>query len=70
MKYIIDRTEGNWVICEDENGEMVSISLANIQGTYQDGDVIIAENGVYTAQKNHDTANQKKFDALFKRNKH
>jgi len=70
MKYIIDRTEETKVICENEKGEMLSIPLASIQGTFQDGDIIILENGVYRAVKNQDTANQKKFDSLFKRNKH
>lgn len=70
MKYIIDRTEETKVICENEKGEMLSIPLTSIQGTFQDGDIIILENGVYRAVKNQDTANQKKFDSLFKRNKH
>ncbi|MCI8590547.1 MAG: DUF3006 domain-containing protein [Clostridiales bacterium] len=70
MKYIIDRTERSWVICEDEKGEMISIPLASIQGTFQDGDILILEKGIYYAKKNQDTTNQTKFDALFKRNKH
>ena len=40
MSYIIDRFEGSFAVCEDENGSMVNIKLTDIKGRPKEGDVI------------------------------
>lgn len=42
-KYIIDRIENNYVILEKENGDMYKILAKNIQGNFQEGDILIKE---------------------------
>lgn len=47
MKYIIDRIEGNFAVCEDPEGRMSDIDISLIRGTVKSGKVIIQENGHY-----------------------
>jgi uncharacterized protein (AIM24 family) len=44
MKYIIDRFEGQYAVCEDEQGQMVNIEISKIPEAAVEGDVL-----VYTA---------------------
>lgn len=43
MKYIIDRFEGDFAICEDENGNIVDIKKDKIPREAAEGDVLIIE---------------------------
>ncbi|AVK48721.1 hypothetical protein AXY43_12055 [Clostridium sp. MF28] len=40
-KYIIDRVEGNYVIIENENGDIDKISIRNVTGDFKEGDILI-----------------------------
>lgn len=68
---IIDRIEGQIVICEDENGQTVELSLDMFIQPIQDGDIVIKNiEGLYETDK-EETEKRKKniedrFNNLFK----
>ncbi len=50
-KYIIDRVEGNYAIIEKENGDMYKISIENIKGNFNEGDILIARGEYFEIDK-------------------
>lgn len=42
-KYVIDRIEGKYAILEKENGEMFEIFIENIEGNFNEGDILVKE---------------------------
>lgn len=40
-KYIVDRFEGNYAICEDENNIFVRINKSNLPSDIKEGDCLI-----------------------------
>ncbi|NLM42621.1 MAG: DUF3006 domain-containing protein [Clostridiales bacterium] len=47
MKYIIDRFEGNYAVCEDENKNMVNIEKDKIPAEATEGHVLIQQGDKY-----------------------
>jgi len=47
MKYIIDRFEGNYAVCEDENRQMVNIEREKIPAEAREGHVLIQQGDEY-----------------------
>lgn len=47
MKLIIDRFEGNFVVCEKENREIINIERNKIPSSANEGDVISLENKIF-----------------------
>lgn len=47
MFFIVDRVEGNNVILEDENGDILSLNKNNINGQIKEGDCLRKENGKF-----------------------
>lgn len=47
MKYIIDRFEGNYAVCEDENKHMVNIEKDKIPAEAKEGHVLIQKGEKY-----------------------
>lgn len=45
--YIVDRLEGNIVVCETEDGKMSNISLEAVNGNPKEGDVLVLNNSKY-----------------------
>ncbi|GIM28792.1 hypothetical protein CPJCM30710_14580 [Clostridium polyendosporum] len=45
--YIVDRLEGNVVVCEAEDGKMKNISLEVVKGNPKEGDVLVLRNSTY-----------------------
>jgi len=43
MKAIIDRFEGNYAVCESEDGKMFNLSRSKLPSAASEGDVIIIE---------------------------
>jgi len=41
MRYIIDRFEGSYAVCEDEKGNMINIEIAHIPRDAKEGDVLM-----------------------------
>ena len=50
-KYIIDRVEGNYAIVEKENGDMYRISIKNIKGNFNEGDILIVRDEYFEIDK-------------------
>lgn len=50
-KYIIDRIEGNYTIIEKENGDMYKISIENIKGNFNEGDILIKKGEYFEIDK-------------------
>lgn len=48
MKYIIDRIEGNYAVCETEQGLYVSIDRRLLPAEAKEGDVIIRKADKFT----------------------
>lgn len=45
-KVVIDRFEGNYAVCEDEDRNILEINRKEIPKTAKDGDVLIINQGV------------------------
>ncbi len=48
MRYIVDRIEGQFAVCEDESGHMCDIPLAKLPAEVQEGSVLDYINGGYS----------------------
>lgn len=66
MKYIVDRIEGDFAVCEDKNGNMTDIPVNSILGTVRASSVLIKEGETVTVQSTDDMQNRNLFDRLFK----
>jgi hypothetical protein len=48
MKVIIDRFEGNFAVCEKDNGEMISIERDKLPSDAKEGDaLVIKQDNIY-----------------------
>lgn len=47
MTLIIDRFEGEYAVCEKEDGEMINIAKIYIPKNANEGDVLIEKDGKY-----------------------
>lgn len=47
MKFIIDRFEDNFAVCEDENGNMINIDRKKISNKAKECDVIFLKDNKY-----------------------
>lgn len=48
MKYIVDRVEENFIVCEDENGKIINIEKHKEADNVKEGDVIsIKDNKIF-----------------------
>lgn len=48
MKYIVDRFEGKYAVCEDVNKEIIDIKLNILPNEIKEGDVVVFNKGVYS----------------------
>ncbi|MDD7795030.1 DUF3006 domain-containing protein [Clostridium sp. 'White wine YQ'] len=51
MKYIIDRIEGDFAVCENDEGELKDIDISLILGEIASGKVIISKDGSYVVDE-------------------
>ena len=68
---IIDRIENSIVICEDENGQTIELSIDMFIQPIQDGDVVIKNREGFYERDKEETEKRKKniedrFNSLFK----
>lgn len=67
----VDRIEEEIVVCEDEDGRMVCIDMANFDSRVREGDCVVPVGDRYTvdaqATKARRAAMQKRFGGLFRR---
>lgn len=64
--FIIDRIEGETVVVEDSNENMVNIEIKYIIGEPSEGDVIIRVNNNYTIDKEATERRKKEIEKLMK----
>ena len=67
----VDRIEEEIVVCEDENGRMVCIDMANFDTQVREGDCVVPNGDRYAvdvqATKARRAAVRKRFGGLFRR---
>lgn len=69
-KYIVDRFEGNYAICEDENSIIVNIIKSNLPSDTKEGDCLIMKDDGnfyidFETTKTRIQSIRKKLDNLF-----
>ena len=67
MKYIIDRFEGEYAVCEDENGAFVNIPKDRFSCDARSGDIVIRVEGKLVVDKNASDNKRAEISALQKR---
>ncbi len=72
MKFIVDRIEGDIVVCENEIGDMVDVSISEFKEIPVDGDIVfINSSNIYEIDKEETRKKkmgiQERFKKLFKR---
>ena len=50
MRFIVDRIEGHFAVCEDENMQMKDIPLADLPEDIREGNVLEYNNGILTVE--------------------
>jgi len=63
MVYTVDRTEGEFAVCEDEEGNFLDISLALLPGV-RPGDVINERDGKYVVDSDETARRRKRVVSL------
>ncbi len=51
-RFIVDRIEENFVVCEDNNKNFINIHINNFKFDVKPGDVIIFKNNLYLLDSN------------------
>lgn len=64
MKYIIDRFEGTYAVCEDENKDMVNIPKYKLPMEAKEGDLLIDDNGIIRIDDREADENRKKMNQM------
>ncbi|HHV71224.1 MAG TPA: DUF3006 domain-containing protein [Clostridia bacterium] len=65
MKYILDRFEGDYAVCEDENGRTTNLKRNELPSNVQEGDVLIFEDGIFIIDKEETEIRKKEIEKLF-----
>jgi len=45
--YIVDRLEGDYIVCEVDGKEILNIPRSAVDGAVREGDVLVCEKGIY-----------------------
>jgi len=64
MKYIIDRFEGDYAVCEDENKQMIDIERDKIPAEAREGDVLIQQGDKYIIDLDETNRRKEKIQRL------
>lgn len=64
MKLIIDRFEGEYAICETEDGKIINIKRNEIPEDAVEGDVLIYEEDIYTIDNEANDERKKYIEKL------
>lgn len=65
-KFIVDRIEGNIVVCEDDNLNIIEMRIDSILGDVKEGDVITADSDRYMVNKEETAKRKKQIEELMK----
>ena len=66
MKYIIDRFEGNFAVCEDEHGRMVNINRNKLPNTAAEGDILVPRLTRFIIDENETSKRKNSIQGLMK----
>lgn len=66
MKFIIDRFEGNFAVCEDQEGNMHNIARNLIVGKPHEGDIIEKQGNAYNINQKETEKKIKEIEELTK----
>ncbi|MPM26267.1 hypothetical protein SDC9_72768 [bioreactor metagenome] len=66
MKFIIDRFEGSFAVCEDEDGRMQNIERNLISGNPKEGDIIEKQGVLYNINSEETEKRKKEVEELMK----
>lgn len=64
MKYVIDRFEGDFAVCENEEGKMVNMDKKTLPLEAKEGDVIIFDCNGVSIDKEETTKRRKRINEL------
>ena len=64
MKYIIDRFEGSYAVCEDEHGNMKHLDRDKLPSSAVEGDVIVFYLNKYRIDENETSKRKKNIQSL------
>ncbi len=64
MKYVIDRFEGEYAICENESGEMIKINKHRLPLGVVEGDVIIIDGDNITIDRDETKKRKDRIEKL------
>jgi hypothetical protein len=64
MKVIVERFEGDLVVCEKEDKSMVDIPKKELPNEVQPGDVVIIENGISRVDKRETKERKERIEKL------
>lgn len=66
MKYSVDRIEEGIAVCEDENGERMTVKVEEIPFAVKEGDIIRETDGVFEILPDETADRKKRIAALQK----
>lgn len=66
MKVIVDRVEGDYVVCEKDNKEMMNIKRDKIPSHVKEGDVLIIDGNSITIDIEQTYRRRKKIEGMTK----
>lgn len=64
MKFIIDRFEDNYAVCEKENREMINIDVNKLPKLAKEGDVLSIDGDIITIDEDETTARKERIKKL------
>lgn len=64
MKYIVDRVEKGFAVCEKENMDIVNISLDILPSAVREGSVLLYEDGKYCVLSDEEEERRKRILSL------
>ena len=65
-KYIIDRIEGKYAILEKENGDILEIFIENIEGNFNEGDILVKEGQSFKVNEEFTKLRKEKINNIMK----
>lgn len=60
MEYIVDRLEDEYIVCVDQDGNIINILKNIVEESVKEGDVIVSKDGKYIVDKTK-TLDRKKY---------
>lgn len=66
MKFTIDRFEGNFAVCEKEDGTMININRDKLPKKVKEGDILLVEDDSIKVDEKATKERKKSIDKLMK----